>query len=255
MTTAKHSKHTRLNFQRFEFKYILPIQLADKMIPDLLVHMKWDPFVEEQGTYYQVNSLYYDTDGFQCFHEKQNGVKRRKKLRLRIYDTVLKPESRVYLEIKRKHDMVCLKDRLEIDFETLQNAIKNNNYTPFLKNGLSHSEKKVMEEFLWTQYRFQMKPKLLVKYIRRPLVAKINQYFRVTFDSQIKSLLTDSLDPNQEMGDVYPEQLVLEVKFNNSLPHWFYQIIQKFDLHRSSFSKYCEGLICCKPNSKYIFTL
>lgn len=239
----------RLQFRRFEFKYHLPIFTVDKIIDDLLEYMDWDPFVSNRiDKSYQVNSLYFDSFSFGCYNEKLAGVKERKKLRLRTYATALEPTTKVFLEIKRKDDMVVFKDRLIIDYQDCHNLSDLKRYQ------FSKQEKKVLEEFLWTKSYNCMTPKLMVVYKRKALVGRFDKRFRITFDSQIQAYPANQLSfsGNQPAAEIFPKRVIMELKYNNGIPYWFHWMIQKYQLSREPFSKYCQSLETYQQNYKHV---
>jgi len=236
-------KKINLHFQRFEFKYQMPKALVEGVIPALLKHMVWDPYVrDKEQKYYHVNSLYYDNAGFACYWEKEAGLKRRKKLRLRFYDDILKPESKVFAEIKRKTDAVVIKDRAAMTYLDCQKLFLNNDFE-VLKN-LDKTSKDLLEEFLWLKYYNCLMPQYMVSYKRTPLISKFDSDIRVTLDSEIKAYKASWLD--KKLGfitDVYPQTTIMEIKYNNVLPQWLHQIIQQCQLEREPFSKYCNSVL------------
>ena len=110
---------TKLHFQRFEFKYQMPLDFVEGIIPELLKYMDFDPFAQKFPDHgYTVASLYFDSVGLDCYYQKLAGVRTRKKLRIRFYpENGLTPETKVFLEIKRKYDAVVVKDRLALNYE------------------------------------------------------------------------------------------------------------------------------------------
>ncbi len=242
MIDLKEKTKTKLHFRRFEFKYLMPIQTADKIIPSLLEHMQWDPYVVNTGKeYYNVNSLYYDSAGFGCYYEKIAGVSARSKFRLRFYNK-LEEGSKIFIEIKRKRDNIIIKDRIVENLDETFNILNTNEYPNYLKN-LDKNKKSVLEEFLWAKNYASLRPQLMVSYFRKPLMSKYDDRFRVTFDYNIKTYKADWLNrPVGPAKDVLTDNLVLELKYNNFLPLWFYDIIEKYRLFRVPYSKYCTSL-------------
>lgn len=241
-------KTNNLHFQRFEFKYLLPAELADILIPKLLKYMDWDEHVSERPSKeYQVASLYYDSAGLACYYEKLAGVEKRKKLRLRVYDEELKPETEIYVEIKRRDDAIVLKDRIKASYQDCFLALSQGDYQ-LLKKERPVNENNFLDEFIWTKDYNCLEPKLMVIYQRAPLVGKIDKKFRVTFDANIKAYPADRLDFKKEGAAVNPDSVILEVKYNNVLPVWFHEIIKDYQLQRISFSKYCMAIDACKAN-------
>jgi len=228
-----------LHFQRFEFKYYLPKNKADKLIPALLNHMNWDPYIAASDKdYYQVNSLYFDSPGHGCFWDKEAGVRDRKKLRYRFYNDLM-AASPVFLEIKRKRDALVIKARINLTASECNNELDKTLYR--IKKG--NPDNDFLSELIWFKRRNLMKPKLFVRYKRKALVGKLDPKFRITFDYDIQTQSSNSIKPNsKKWKDIYPAGAVLELKYNNILPSWFHKIIQKFNLERIAYSKYCNAL-------------
>ncbi|MBI3290922.1 VTC domain-containing protein, partial [Candidatus Falkowbacteria bacterium] len=105
-----------------------------------------------------------------------------------------------------------------------------------------------LRELVWFKRRNAMRPKLFVSYKRKALVGKIDRKFRVTFDYDIKTQLAKDLNISYDkLKNVYPQGVVLELKFNNVLPTWFHKIIQRYQLQRLAYSKYCNSLRMAMP--------
>lgn len=237
---------TKLHFQRFEFKYFLPKNIADKLIPALLHYMDWDPYIKNGNSdYYLVNSLYFDTNGYDCFWDKESGVSNRKKMRLRFYGDMVDNTSEVFLEMKRKNNALVKKDRLKIGLQDcsehgLDRALKDRH----MKDGSNP----FLAELLMFKLKNSLKPKIFINYRRKALIGKKDDRFRVTFDYDIKTKLSNSLlNNNNNLKSVYPNGVVLELKYNNVLPYWFHDIIERHQLDRVAYSKYCNSLRVTLP--------
>ena len=240
-------RKTSLHFQRFEFKYYLPRRKADKLVPTLLTRMEWDPYILGSGRdSYRVRSLYFDTAGFGCFHDKESGLADRKKMRLRYYAEALTPDTLVFVEIKRKLDALVVKDRIQLTAK----ACGNGELDSALRTALrADPQNAFLHELHLFKMRNQLRPNLLVTYDRKALVAGRDKRFRVTFDYDITSQLhADLLQPIGHPRAVFPEGVVLELKFNNILPNWFLRIIQNYQLQRIAYSKYSNALRAVVPS-------
>ena len=208
--------------------------------------MEWDPYVKEtEQDFYIVNSLYFDSPDFGCFWDKESGIKFRKKLRFRFYQDKFDFNSPVFVEIKRKEDALIIKERIKLNGLDCLNYYFDDKLNSLFKKD---SNNNFLKELIWFKRRNSMKPKLFVSYKRKPLIAKHDKKFRVTFDYNIKTQLLNNLNqiPNR-LKDVYPQGVVLELKYNNIAPVWFHQIIQKYQLMRLAYSKYCNSLRIAKP--------
>lgn len=243
---------TKLKFRRFEFKYYIPRFLVDKITTDLLNYMEWDSFVANKPEkFYQVSSLYFDSEGLGCYHEKTAGIKIRKKLRLRTYATTLTSDIKIFVEIKRKSDMVVLKDRFIINYQDYLNILSDNSLI-FSNKQLSTQEHDVWKEFLWTKKHNCMTPRIMVIYKRKPLMGSVNNRFRITFDSDIEAYPINRLDFLDNRISVLSRDVIMELKYDNTIPNWFHFIIQKYQLNRVAFSKYCKSLEVCHKYYKHV---
>ena len=235
-----------LHFQRFEFKYPLHKPTADKIIPALLKYMDWDPFVrEKKDRFYKVNSLYFDNAGYGCYFEKESGEKFRKKFRLRVYERQVKEDTDIFAEIKRKNNALVIKDRVVLSAKDTRKILIDNKLDGYIKH-INNKDMGVLKEFFWTKNYNCMTPKIMVKYKRKPLIAKRDKKVRVTFDYDIQAKLARWFDESRYgWKEVLPGSLILEIKYNNILPFWLHEIIQKYQLERVAFSKYCNSIRAC----------
>ena len=245
---APQSQKFVSHFQRFEFKYHLSPLQADRIWTELASsHMRPDPVIADSPQpRYSVWSIYFDSPGLKCWRENESGERRRFKLRARTYRGSGQEET-VFLEIKRKDDAVVTKDRLALPKALWQEAFLEEQ-DPFFLLGHPNvlGDRTVLEEFLWKQARYAMRPVCLVAYDRAPLVGRYNERFRVTVDQMIRASAIPSFDGHDAFLPVFRGRAVLEVKFNNKLPHWFHRILQRHELRRAKFSKYYNGVSVLK---------
>ena len=227
-------------------------KISDEIFNQSLHFMNIDSnALKNDNNKYLVRSLYYDNDDYTNFFEKVDGIKIRKKFRLRSYDKEFKSKNPIFLEMKgRVHDRI-IKKRVLIDkndikyFETLKDLEML--YKKYNNNSL-------VREFIYDVKKKNIKPKIMIDYNRRPLINKFGLYFRLTFDSDLvtsktNSLFEDKSRPNLSL-QYKPGNSILEVKFERSIPAWFHRIIQSYNLNRRSISKFVLGVCNCKIRSE-----
>ena len=92
--------------------------------------------------------------------------------------------------------------------------------------------------------RKQIKPIMLIDYIRRPFFSKNDPEFRLTLDDQLHATVTSQLFPShlQTRRRLLPGYSVMEIKFKDSIPPWFHWIIKNYELVRTPISKVCKGM-------------
>ena len=72
-------------FTRYEFKYLINDSIANILYKDALNFMEQDKFALKTNGYF-VRSLYFDNNDYDNFFEKVDGIKFRKKFRIRTYN-------------------------------------------------------------------------------------------------------------------------------------------------------------------------
>ncbi|MDD2807022.1 MAG: polyphosphate polymerase domain-containing protein [Patescibacteria group bacterium] len=238
-------KSFKLHFQRFEFKYQVPLDFVDGIIPELLKYMEFDSYAKlAKDNLYDVASLYFDTAGYGCYFDKIDGQKTRKKLRVRFYDFKLNPDTPVFLEIKRKYDNVVIKDRINLDYETYHKMVELGESRNLVFAG---QNEETFSEFFWLKDSNGMRPQNVVVYSRKALISKVDPGFRVTIDTNIRTHQANFLRDFGIDQTVFPGVAIIEVKFNNVMPFWFHDIITTYGLEQRPFSKYCNSLEVCYP--------
>lgn len=246
----------KLHFQRFEFKYLLSFEQFRQIRSFLKRYVALDKFAQNtKSGFYEVVSLYYDSPKFYYYHEKKDGVKKRKKIRLRVYRTDGQFIDYAFFEIKRKHDAVILKDRFLLPHKDCKELIANGNFfgIDLMKD---NNKDKIVNEFYWEKHTRQLSPKVLVAYIREPYLGKFNKNFRVTFDYNIKARQSrDLFYHGNDYADTLDDQVVMEVKFNGRLPFYIQQVINANNLERVAYSKYCHGIESCYDLSRANFII
>ena len=230
-------KKINLHFRRFEFKYFLDKTMADRMIPELLNYMEWDPFVGDKE-YYECHSLYFDNQNLKCYHEKIDGILNRKKVRIRSYRRDFSESDSLFFEIKRKSGEVVLKDREIFSGKSLDAFIEN----PFVLLKEKEGDSSFLNELIFETTHHQMKPTCLVSYKRKPFFDKLDPEFRITFDFDLEFAKPNGASFDQPYQAMEDEFVVMEVKFNGSLPKWFHRFMERFRLQKTESCKYCFGI-------------
>lgn len=241
LSTTKPSIKTE-DFIRYEFKFFMNLRKREEVESEVANFMSFDGHVHpELGNAYYVRSLYYENDAATHYHEKIDGVKVRRKFRLRTYGKQFVPSLPIYLEEKNRDGDRVHKHRIPIDPSYLPAFYAPERYSDLheLLPGVD-----LVDRFLFDAFRRSLKPKLLVDYVRRPYVSSYDMNFRVTFDSVLMSVKANTLFPPswESWRCSFAGYTILEVKFHRRIPAWFHRIIQAHNLRRVSFSKFCKGM-------------
>ena len=228
-------------FNRFELKYLLSLQQAEQCKTDLGRNVVPDEHGHNSGRY-ALSSLYYDSPGLRCYRENEDGLKFRRKLRIRHYETgaVFTDESPVFLEIKQRYDRVTQKRRTVLPYhEALR--LCNDRQIP----GLGPDDKALIEEvyaFLW---QYNLRPASIVRYDRQAFVGTAyDKGLRVTFDTSL-SFQAQELHLHQAPSGLPmlpANRVVMEIKVNERIPFWLTEMIAAHNLQRIGLSKYCRSI-------------
>jgi len=215
---------------RHELKF--NITYADYLIlrPRLRSIMQLDPHTDEKGLY-QIHSIYFDNYQDKALREKVDGVQKREKYRIRWYNT---SKDIITLEKKMKVNSLCMKFGTKITEEQL-NLILMKDYHWMLE-----SNDELIKEFYYRLFSQRLTPTVLVSYVREPYIYKYGNV-RITFDSCIRtSLVHHNWNYDSPFIPVtdQPQQMILEVKFDEYLPSVIAQILQLGNLRQIAFSKY-----------------
>ncbi|WP_302608261.1 polyphosphate polymerase domain-containing protein [uncultured Dubosiella sp.] len=180
---------------------------------------------------YTVRSLYFDSIDDRDFHEKEEGVELRRKIRLRVYD----PDSPyAMLEMKKKQGSDQLKRSLPIPRNDAQRLIEGR------YDVLLHYDLPFAKELYAIMSMYLYRPKAIVEYDRIAYCARSNN-IRITFDANIRATEFD-FDLFSKTLNLYPvfvnDRVVLEVKYDGYLLSPVKLALERCDQSEISVGKY-----------------
>jgi hypothetical protein len=233
--------HTIRKFNRFELKYLITLQQAERFKAALRAYLVPDEHGNNNGRY-KLTSLYYDSPDLRCYWEKEFGLKFRRKLRLRRYETdePFTDETPVFLEIKQRIDRVTQKRRAVLPYrEALR--LCNDRQLP----DQAPEDKAVLEEIYVFLWQYNLRPTSIVHYDRQAFIGtEYDIGLRVTFDTalsfQVYPLHLHEQAPGLPM--LPPNQVVMEIKVNERIPYWLTELIAAHNLQMVRVSKYCRSI-------------
>ncbi len=227
-------------FFRYEFKYVISNNLRESIKRDISFFMKIDKnALEKEGGKYFVRSLYFEDYQNTNFYEKIDGVRKRKKYRLRTYKKVLDKDSLIFLEQKSRFENHVTKYRKKISIKDLNLFYKNNNIFSLLQK----YDDQIMRSFLYDYTKKNIRPKVLVDYYRTPYISNFDMNFRLTIDQNIIVSRSNKLfNNNNKKINSLLDHSILEIKFSRRIPAWFHKIIMSYNLQRISISKFVLGI-------------
>jgi hypothetical protein len=228
-------------FNRFELKYLVSLQQAAQFKAALQAYVVPDEHGHNNGRY-TLSSLYYDSPDLRCYRENEQGLKLRRKLRIRRYETgeVFTDESPVFLEIKQRYDRVTQKRRAVLPYhEALR--LCNDRQMPDHGRG----DKALIEEIYVFLWQYNLRPASIVRYDRQAFTGtEYDVGLRVTFDTSLSFQAQELHLHEQPSGlPLLPaSSVVMEIKVNERIPYWLTDMIAAHNLQRVGISKYCHSI-------------
>jgi len=238
--------------ERHELKYTIPMSYVDPITDFLLIYCDLDHYSAiSDSNYYQVNSLYFDTRSLEFLKQRLFGKNGRFNIRARCYGN---GESGPYfLEIKRKEGFSGVKYRATAD----QNEWPAILTDPAFRISASDSIREQRNKALFSRIAlsYAIEPKIFTQYQRRAFVSTVDEYARVTLDTNMRyrqqshySMVADDQMTNYDNETIYAYNcqseaaVILELKCNiGSVPTWMLDLIATFNLKQQGFSKYANS--------------
>jgi len=216
---------------RHELKYYISmgeyLVLRDRLKPV----MPLDPFADAETRSYDIRSLYFDDVYNTAMWEKMDGIKNRKKWRIRLYNY---KGDNIKLEKKAKYDMFTAKESAKISRYQVEDILAGRN------EFLLTSGNPLFEELYSDIIVNRLKPIVVVDYIREAYIYPAGNV-RITFDKYLHSgnFNTDIFRPTMMPVPILdPGTLVLEIKYDTNFPEHIRAIVNSTTGIRSAISKY-----------------
>ncbi|WP_028609410.1 polyphosphate polymerase domain-containing protein [Paenibacillus harenae] len=196
------------------------------------------------GDGYGIRSLYFDGRHEHSLYDKNNGIFKREKYRIRIYNG---SDAKITVERKSKFgDYVC-KEAAVISRQQYD-AIIAGDYS-----ALSDSVHPLLQDFYSALAYRAFRSVVIVDYIREAYVYEPGNV-RITFDKRLAAGVNtiDLFEPDLVLEEaLLAHQTIMEVKFDDFLPDPIRKLLQPEKHVRSAISKY---VICREIGLKHFKT-
>jgi SPX domain protein involved in polyphosphate accumulation len=233
------------SFNRRELKFIIRTDQMQPFVDDIMPFLNRDSYTDKSDTY-RITSLYYDTSQYMAYRQKIEGVKHRRKLRIRVYgEGLVKPEDECFVEIKERIDQSVRKRRIIIPYGDARSFCKTGELDPQYDN---EADRPVIDEIAHLVKLLNLQPSCALRYDRQPFNG--NPYYdpslRITFDTNCRARIHDLDLETSTLEEMHfflsPQLSILEIKADDRVPYWLVQKLHqhKFMLHK--ISKYCTAL-------------
>jgi len=234
--------HAIRKFDRFELKYVVPIRAAEAFKQSLRAYLVPDDRGNSHGCY-TLSSLYYDGPDLRFYWEKVDGIKFRRKLRIRSYEPcgALTPATPVFVEIKQRVNRVTQKRRVLLpygDALSLCDERRMPEHDP--------QDAPVLDEMVGMLNQYRLRPTSIVSYTRQALMGtEYDIGLRVTFDTDQSYRAGTLPQLHEQQSDLPlfpPGWTVIEIKVNERIPYWLTELVARHNLSLIRVSKYCRSI-------------
>ena len=188
------------------------------------------------GESYVIRSLYFDDRQHSAYYEKEDGLEFREKFRIRIYNS---STDYIVLEKKMKKGDYSKKIQQRIDLQTAKKLIEGDIFD------IKADEDSLLYEFILKMKLNGLIPDCVIEYKRTAFVFS-SQTTRITIDEQLKTSISSNIFDRELPLILLPNdgEVILEVKFNKTLPPFISSVLGSVPLDRMAVSKFkfCKDL-------------
>ena len=214
-------------FKRYELKYLLTQEQKQIVLHAMEPYMQLDKYGRTT-----IRNIYYDTDDYLLIRRSIEKPVYKEKLRIRSYKRA-KPESTVFVELKKKYQSVVYKRRISLPEKGAMEWIDKDHHC--------HDGTQIASEIeYFIDYYKTLHPVVFLSYEREAYYCTDGSDFRVTFDDTILCRQEDiSLESEVYGTPLLPEDTVLmELKCSGGIPLWMTNVLSEQHIYKTSFSKY-----------------
>lgn len=231
---------------RYELKYLAKLDEKKLFLEAVLDNLEPDPF-GDKGLY-RVSSQYFDSPDLDAYWEKLDGVAQRQKFRLRYYGESL-DDAPSFFEIKHRQDQTVFKERISLKSGHLPHLLSSPTLFEELAeyaNVETPTEKGLCDRIRRLGLTRQMAGQNIISYRREAWMGAFDHRVRVTFDHDCTVFAPGDpyavLSPERGLPLLPRDTVVMEVKFNRSLPIWLRDCLTRRRIRPVRYSKYAEGV-------------
>ena len=227
-------------FNRYEIKYFVDELRVPALRSELAAHMNSDPYSPHGG--YPVTSVYYDTQDLRFYWEKIEGLRFRRKLRMRLYGAPEEctDETPVQVEIKQRVNRVTQKRRIELPYAAALDWLDHRG-----ELDCGPGPRGFVNEVSTLVQNLDLRPIVTTGYLREAFVGRdADLGLRVTIDHRVHGRDRDfRFDAGAENRFIIPPKLaIVEVKANERVPYWITDLLARTDMSVVRVSKYCQSV-------------
>lgn len=227
-------------FNRYEIKYFVDELRVPELREELEARMDSDPYSPHGG--YPVSSLYYDTPDLRFYWEKIEGLRFRRKLRMRLYGppSECTDDSLVQVEIKQRVNRVTQKRRVALPYGLAQRWLNE-------REGIESAPagRGFVNEVTTLIGNLDLRPVVTTGYLREAFIgSEADLGLRVTIDHKVHGRDRDFhfAAAAENRFTVPPKLAIVEIKANERVPYWATDLTARMDMSVIRVSKYCQSV-------------
>lgn len=228
------------SFNRYEIKYLLDELKIPALRDELAARMGSDPFSPRGG--YPVTSLYYDTDDLRFYWEKIEGLRFRRKLRMRLYGPPADctDETPVQIEIKQRVNRVTQKRRIALPYGKARLWLDGRQDI-----SCDSHHRAFVNEVTTLVGNLDLRPIVTTGYQREAFIGSdADLGLRVTIDHKVhgRDRDFDFASGAQNRFIIPPKLAIVEIKANERVPYWVTDLAARSEMSVVRVSKYCQSV-------------
>lgn len=213
-------------FKRYELKYRISLEQKQRLLQAMAPYMRLDKYGRTT-----IRNIYFDTDSYRLIRHSIERPNFKEKLRLRSYCQT-KPDSTVFVELKRKCDGLVYKRRVSMQEAEAMDWLCGGDR--------EHSGQISAEVDYFLTFYGDLRPTVFLSYEREAYYSIDGSDFRVTFDDHVLCR-TEALSLCEAVygTPLLPaDQVLMEIKCSGGIPMWMVQVLSRERIYKTSFSKY-----------------
>jgi hypothetical protein len=243
---------------RYELKFLVTASQKERFLEAARQGLAEDPHGSQ--AVYWISSLYFDTPWLGAYWDKLDGVRVRKKFRLRRY--ALRADGRLewsgaFMEIKHRRNNTIYKERVQIREAAVEAILADPTELTRLDRHLDGADKleacrqdrATLDAITRAAAEPGFRATAVVCYRREAWLGVVDPRLRVTFDSGCRAC-EPMVGMGVELWDgqpiLRPDLLVMEVKFDRAIPVWIREIVAAQGLRQQRISKYAASVDALK---------
>ena len=213
-------------FKRYEEKYLVNREQSAALRDLLTRRMVPDRYGE-----YWVQNLYFDTENWDIIRASLEKPAYKEKMRLRGYGAA-RPESELYLELKKKYKGLVYKRRCAVPARSYAAGAA--------RDMVAGGESQIRREMDFYFRAHAVRERVFISYKRTAYAGTDDAGLRVTFDTDARFRLNnlDFNNPRDGRAFLARDTAVMEIKTPAGIPMWLARALGELRVYPAPFSKY-----------------